>query len=639
VNKKIIIILIVTTVFSVTNLCTAQKLSSQYSTTYEASEGALLFHLKRVLEVLTQNSDNFKIDFNAGLQVEQTNKNSKTLPQPHNKHKLQVSIIKNGPETLAIRLLNSWHDVGIFRNASTSELILPDAKVKFVGKGELENQQDSLKPSTLINRLFTAETSLSSILTLMKSDYSILLLKHIMLPDLMQVTRSSAEKDTAIFKAGKSLKIEISSSDTSFIVIKLKLNSPLFNRFDFIEITLNTRDFSEPLPFWSAQNFKEIIVQRSELEKMVFRAFKRFLEIRYPGATQKPSPQKVAKGELRYHGGQCLVLLSGSPEEIGKAQGLLLDHWIRQVVDSTIYLVGLFETISQGKWFLSELDRAWESLNPHIPDRHKREMYALASACPQISQREIRLSNIFPEYFHCSGFALFGRATADESLYHGRILDYMTEIGLQNNAVAFVVKPDNKNAFFSPGFAGIVGTVSGLNEKQISIGEMGGRGRYQWNGIPMASLMRLALEECNSLDQVKALWQNSPRTCEYFYVFADGKIPDAVGLQATPEGIEFVNSGQSHHFLGEGIPDTVILSAGKRLEILRRRIKDNYGKFTASSSMDLMDRPVAMKSNLRNVLFVPQLLKAYIAVATANEPAALQPYVEYDFKKLIDQLP
>ena len=39
----------------------------------------------------------------------------------------------------------------------------------------------------------------------------------------------------------------------------------------------------------------------------------------------------------------------------------------------------------------------------------------------------------------------------------------------------------------------------------------------------MATLMRRALEECATLDEVMELWKNSPRTCEYYYVFADGK--------------------------------------------------------------------------------------------------------------------
>ncbi len=60
----------------------------------------------------------------------------------------------------------------------------------------------------------------------------------------------------------------------------------------------------------------------------------------------------------------------------------------------------------------------------------------------------------------------------------------------------------------------------------------------------MATLMRRGLEECDSLAEVKALWQNNPRTCEYYYVFADGEDRSAVGVAATPEKLQFVAPGE-----------------------------------------------------------------------------------------------
>jgi hypothetical protein len=49
-----------------------------------------------------------------------------------------------------------------------------------------------------------------------------------------------------------------------------------------------------------------------------------------------------------------------------------------------------------------------------------------------------------------------------------------------------------------------------------------------------------------------------------------------------------------------------------------------------------MDRPVAMKSNLHNVLFAPQTLEFWVANAGANTPAAQEPYTHYYLEKLLD---
>ena len=191
------------------------------------------------------------------------------------------------------------------------------------------------------------------------------------------------------------------------------------------------------------------------------------------------------------------------------------------------------------------------------------------------------------------------------------------------------------NAFANIGYAGFIGSVSGMNQAQISLGEMGGQGEGQWDGVPMATLMRRALEECSTLEQVKELWRTSPRTCEYYYVFADGKSRQAVGVMATPSSIQFVVPGESHPLLGEGIRDTIVLSAGERLDLLRSRIQASHGKIDTTIGQQLMSRPVAMQSNLHNVLFVPEDGVLYVANADHSHPAADRPYVRLDLNKLL----
>jgi hypothetical protein len=147
------------------------------------------------------------------------------------------------------------------------------------------------------------------------------------------------------------------------------------------------------------------------------------------------------------------------------------------------------------------------------------------------------------------------------------------------------------------------------------------------------------LEECTTLDQVKSLWTNSPRTCEYYYVFADGKIPSAVGVSATPQQIELILPGQIHPRLGDGIKDVVVMSADQRLETLRYRVQGSYGQFDVVKAIALMSRPVAMSSNLHNALFVPQDLVIYVAHADHKHLAANRPYVRYDLGVLFDAVP
>ncbi len=75
------------------------------------------------------------------------------------------------------------------------------------------------------------------------------------------------------------------------------------------------------------------------------------------------------------------------------------------------------------------------------------------------------------------------------------------------------------------------------------------------------------------------------------------------------------------------------------LEELRKRVKSGYGKFDAQSAQELMCRPVAMNSNLHNVLFVPEDGVLYIANADHKSPAADRPYVKLDLNELLKTMP
>jgi hypothetical protein len=111
-----------------------------------------------------------------------------------------------------------------------------------------------------------------------------------------------------------------------------------------------------------------------------------------------------------------------------------------------------------------------------------------------------------------------------------------------------------------------------------------------------------------------------------------------VGVAATPDSLEFVAPGEGHELLGSGIPDAVVLSAGSRLEELRRRVLARHGAIDADTAMWLMSRPVAMESNLHNVLFVPADGIFYVANAGHGKPAAEMPAVRLDLNALLGSI-
>jgi hypothetical protein len=198
-----------------------------------------------------------------------------------------------------------------------------------------------------------------------------------------------------------------------------------------------------------------------------------------------------------------------------------------------------------------------------------------------------------------------------------------------------VMQPDGANAWVNLGYAGFLGTVTAMNEKHISIGEMGGRGEGNWDGKPMAQLMREVMEKADTIDEAIEIMRKGPRTCEYYYVISDGNTKRAAGIAATPDKFGVISAGESHPQLPHPIKDTVLMSAGSRYEELARRVQEGYGKFDATSARELMTRPVCMNSNIHSVLFAPDTLDFWVANADSKNVASHTRYTHYNLAELL----
>ncbi|MBE3070230.1 MAG: peptidase C45, partial [Planctomycetes bacterium] len=240
------------------------------------------------------------------------------------------------------------------------------------------------------------------------------------------------------------------------------------------------------------------------------------------GAAAPPERILVAtegKGYLETVDGYPVLHLKGTPEEMGRQHGRLLK---KDITENVNFLLSsrADDAVQVGDITIPRLALAGlvnKVFADKIPPAYMREMQAMAEAA-ELPVPRVTAANLIPEAFHCSGFALLKKATAGGKLLHGRVLDYAIDQQIQDHAVLVIQEPDGKIPFVNVGYAGFVGSVTGMNAEQISIGQMGGGGVGQWNGVPMSFLIRMALEDARTLDQAVAVFRDNRRTCEYFYV-------------------------------------------------------------------------------------------------------------------------
>ena len=361
-----------------------------------------------------------------------------------------------------------------------------------------------------------------------------------------------------------------------------------------------------------------------------------------PHAARAETVARCGEGWLEVIDGYPVLHLKGTPYEMGYQHGALLRDHVRENLEYVLKVRGDVPLVSLGPVDVKPRDLIKTIVkiqDNYVPRKYVEEMRGLADGAG-LSLEHARIGNFIPELFHCSGFALSGKATKDGTLYHGRVLDYAIDWGLQDHAVIVVAEPAGGIPFVNVTYAGFIGSVTGMNARHVSIGEMGGRGLGHWEGVPMAFLVREALEKGEDLDAALAVFRDTPRTCQYFDVVADGKTNRAVGMEGSWDRFEVVEPGHSHPLLPEAVADCALLSAGDRYKELVRRVKAGHGEFTAESAMRLMDRGVAMKSNLHNVLFEPKSTRFWVANATTDrKPAADQKYYPFQLSELLTREP
>ncbi len=310
-----------------------------------------------------------------------------------------------------------------------------------------------------------------------------------------------------------------------------------------------------------------------------------------PVRAETKTVARCGQGFLEEVDGYKVLHLKGTPYEMGYQQGALLKTDVNELVRFLLDVKAKELKVQVGGINLLEpparpSNGIAATQKKYLPARFSEELHGLADGSG-VDYQELIVANFIPEMFHCSGFALSGSATKDGTLYHGRILDYGCDWKLQDHAVLVVAEPDGKIPFANVTYAGFIGSITGMNAKKVSVGEMGGRGLGHWEGVPMSFLVRMALEEGKTLEDAIAVFRDHPRTCGYNYVIADGKIRPGRWHGGILGQVQRRPDGRGEQTSALAVKDAVLLSAGDRYEELTRRVQASPGKFDAEGARHL----------------------------------------------------
>jgi isopenicillin-N N-acyltransferase like protein len=225
---------------------------------------------------------------------------------------------------------------------------------------------------------------------------------------------------------------------------------------------------------------------------------------------------KFEGAELKYYGKIPILVVEGTPDEIGKQLGHL------QVGVVTDFQKLLEKYVAFRGWgeIYPYMLRVGGVLTFNFPADHLREFEASVKEAKVDRDLLVLINTAFDvvSVFACSAIVAEPDRSATGDVVFGRNLDLPPFAHLHELTLVTVYRPKGKHAFASVGFPGIVGVISGMNDAGLSLAvneiyeSKDKAPKYSPLGTPKLLLLRRVLEECSTLDEAEKLLKATPRT-------------------------------------------------------------------------------------------------------------------------------
>lgn len=247
-----------------------------------------------------------------------------------------------------------------------------------------------------------------------------------------------------------------------------------------------------------------------------------------------------------------VVHVYGSSYDMGYAQGELMGEYLSGFVhgvfeyiqDSVIddskfpHIPKKLKQLILEKGINTALDWNLKETSPFIPQSYNDEIQGISDALPSVTKDLLNRLQMFPEITKasCSFFGSWSSASKDGKTYHMRSLDYDTEGPFLDFPQVTIYHPSDGNSFASVGWPATLGALTGMNDQQMGINEIGvsfpddsfGQGTpdtppEKVKGKPWMYVVRDILQHSSTLAEGLQGVEQSDRTCNLILGISDGK--------------------------------------------------------------------------------------------------------------------
>ena len=370
--------------------------------------------------------------------------------------------------------------------------------------------------------------------------------------------------------------------------------------------------------------------------------------------------------------------ITGEPLERGAIYGLLSKGLLKYQED--VFVEQIHEIVPSDLWveFLHKLIVIFNGdMARHIPLEYREEIYAVSLSCTdeynsygspygrQLNYHAAHdIGHAMQEYMlvGCSSFACWNSDSEDGNLIIGRNFDFYVGDNFAKNKIILFVEPSEGHRFASISWPGMMGVLSGMNEKGLTVTINAAKGAIPTSSaMPISLLAREILQYASNIDEAYNIARQHKTFVSESLLIGSAVDGKAAIIEKTPEKIALFESDKDrilctnhyqsdafstdehnisniatsdspyrHERLNELINGHSPLNADDAAMILRNR----YGKGNEDiglSNEKALNQFIAHHS----VVFQPEELRFWVSTS----PWQLGEYVCYDLDSIFNTKP
>jgi isopenicillin-N N-acyltransferase like protein len=366
-----------------------------------------------------------------------------------------------------------------------------------------------------------------------------------------------------------------------------------------------------------------------------------------PGAARADKPfrfpaAKNGNAELKYVNELPVLVVSGTPKEIGAAVGKLALAPGKRVLDYPRGLLKEFDAEKSWRVFLA----GGRGLFKNFPKEYQEELEAMVAAARADRDLVIAGNTFFDlkKVVACSAALVEKGRSATKGTLLARNLDYPSLDYIHEYSLVTVYRPKGKYAFASVGFPGLVGVLSGMNEHGLAVGVLeivqvkDGEPYFNPKGMPYMLTLRRVLEEAKTLAEARKVLEKLPRTSTICVAIADR---NSVGvLEVTPKRVVLRSAAKglcvcTNHFCSKELkPEKVVnvVRTFQRYDTLAKlgQVKEGLSVEALRKQLDLANLG---DQTLQTMIFEPAALRLHLGIG--KPPSSARPAKKLELEGLL----